>query len=568
MSIFNAITSKKPKKSVFDLSHDVKTTASMGLLYPILCEPVLPGDKWRVNTEIQCRLAPMLAPVMSRMDIYVHYFFVPNRLVWSDFQKFITGGENGTEEVPFPTFYLQDLYTLDLLKSGSLADHFGVQSKNYDSEVTFESNDLISALPFKGYQLIWNEYYRDQNLMDEVSIRPEENGIITGSSRIRQLNLMHLRAWQKDYFTSALPWSQRGPAVTLPLGSEAYVSGDADIMLSPETGTSNRFRKQGIYDPNEAAGRYNSDLTNSIRVNVYDQGGSSSDMPTMAALNEGSSYKEVNIDLNKTHIAHTDGLPVDLSSATAVTINELRKASRLQEWFEKNARGGARYIEQIFSHFGVRSSDSRLQRPEFLGGNKIPIMTTDVLQTSASQEDSAQANYAGIGGAMSKTRGFKRFFEEHGYIFGIMSIRPKPAYMQGIKKDLQKFDRFDFGWPEFSQLGEQPILNKEIYFDFGSSELNNKTFGYTPRYAEYKFINNSVHGDFRNSLNFWHLARIFGGSPNLTGSFVTVNELRDELSRIFAVETQLGESLDHFWLNIHHNIKAVRPLPKYGIPVL
>ena len=223
MSIFNAVLKRKPKKSVFDLSHDVKLTATWGRLIPVLCEPCVPGDKWRINTEMHVRLAPMLAPIMHRIDVTMHYFFVPNRLLWDDFQKFITGGEDGTEEVAFPTFKLKDMADNGRLAHGALADYFGVQSYDEDELPTFPDSELISALPFRAYQLIYNQYYRDQNLEDEIAIATDSNGIQT-SAQMLAMTLWRGRAWRKDYFTSALPWVQRGPAVRLPMSGDAAVT--------------------------------------------------------------------------------------------------------------------------------------------------------------------------------------------------------------------------------------------------------------------------------------------------------------------------------------------------------
>ena len=573
MSIFNAVLKRKPKKSVFDLSHDVKLTATWGRLIPVLCEPCVPGDKWRINTEMHVRLAPMLAPIMHRIDVTMHYFFVPNRLIWDDFQKFITGGEDGTEEVAFPTFKLCQMADNGRLDHGQLADYFGVQSYDEDDLPSFSEGELVSALPFRAYQLIYNQYYRDQNLEDEIDIHSESNGILPVSQMLA-MTLWRGRAWRKDYFTSALPWVQRGPAVRLPMSGDAPVTdlagnnpGLRGVRVYEESGMSDGYQRvTGAFGDDLDLGNVPGDTSFH-----FDPQAEHSDILLAKgkdAQTGSVTYRAANIDLNSTNQVDLSDLKADLRNVNAATINELRRASRLQEWLETNARGGSRYIEQIFAHFGVKSSDSRLQRAEFLGGSVSPVVIGEVLQTSAAQSDSAQANPAGVGSTLSSGRVVKKFIEEHGYIIGIMSIRPTPAYATGIKKDLFKFDRFDFFFPEFAQLGEQPILRKELFLG-GDDEKNDEVFGYTPRYAEYKYIPNSVHGDFRTpSLATWHLARFFNDYPNLNANFVHVRGKEQDLERIFAAETQLGDNLDHFWVNLHHNIRAVRPMPKYNVPML
>jgi len=273
---------------------------------------------------------------------------------------------------------------------------------------------------------------------------------------------------------------------------------------------------------------------------------------------------------SRTYFNPNGSLKADLSQATGISINELRRGFSLQRWLENNARGGARYIEQILSHFGVRSSDARLQRPEYLGGTKTPVVISEVMQTSESQT-TPQGNYAGTGTSFGVGRAFKRFFEEHGYIIGIISIMPRSAYQQGVPRHFKKFDKFDFYWPEFAHLGEQEIKNSEIYYDYDSSVLaqkeNDKLFGYSPRYAEYRFINSSVHGDMATTLNFWHLGRIFDSRPGLNGDFVTCkSDTQDTgLNRVFAVT---DTNSHHLWVQMYVNCKALRPLPKYGTPGL
>lgn len=256
-------------------------------------------------------------------------------------------------------------------------------------------------------------------------------------------------------------------------------------------------------------------------------------------------------------------LKVDMGNVSAATINELRQAIKAQEFLELGARGGSRYIEQILAYFGVKSSDARLQRPEYLGGGKQPVVISDVLQTSETTQESPQGQPAGHGVSLGRSNSFKRFFEEHGYVIGIMSIMPQPCYQQGMPRQYTKFDRLEHYWPQFSHLGEQAIRKDELYYDPTNEIQNEETFGYAPRYAEYKFINSSVHGDFRTSLNFWHMGRIFDSCPNLNKDFVQFKP--GSVNRVFAVEDQ---QFNHLWINVRNNITALRPMPKYGTPLI
>ena len=547
--LFTTIATKKPKKSLFDLSFDNKLSLDMGKLVPILTQEVVPGDKFQLQAQIMLRFAPMLAPIMHRVDVYTHYFFVPNRLIWNDWEDFITGGKDGTL-APVPPYI--DLYSAkmagkaDFFKSGTLFDYMGCPS--IDSEMgTAAAVPRISSLPFRAYQLIYNEYYRDQNLINEIDF--SKGSGFENTAVIEKLLSLRNRCWQKDYFTSALPWTQRGVEVRLP------INGEANVIANPQAGTGllgSHFVAKRTVDGNISAnGTFNTNEYGEIRVN------------------DGSN----NVPIQMVPVPSDNGeypLIADLSNATAVTMNELRRAEKLQQWLEKNARGGARYVEQILSHFGVVSSDARLQRPEYLGGGKTPVVISEVLQTSASQEDSAQANPAGNGISVGTSHRFKKYFEEHGFIIGIMSVLPKTAYQQGVPRMFQRTDKFDYYYPEFAHLGEQEVLNSEIYLDYTSNNsfYNNGTFGYQSRYAEYKYNPDTVHGDFRDSLNFWHLGRIFNtnapdgegaGKPVLNQEFVESKPS----NRIFNVAT---DDIHHLWAEVYQDIKAIRPMPKYGTP--
>ena len=599
MSIFTHIPVKKPRRTAFNLSHNYKMTGEMGVLYPILCQDVLPGDTFKLNTEVFCRLLPMIAPLMSRVRIYTHFFFVPKRLVWDGWQEFITGASQSKsrkdidEFVP-PSYPRWGVHSSAVdgstgklpipFESGDLADYLGfpVFDKNdQDTRFSFFKNNgtnglLIDLLPFRAYQLIWNEYYRDENLQDEIDIMSKESGYVGVDTSegnkvdyLRSLMTLRRRAWKKDYFTSALPFAQAGPDVTLPL---AGYTGDDDLLVdflpsSPLGIDQIVFPSSGTYGANRTL--------NSSEPQREVPGGTLSYL-TSGPLNPSGNptgqrlFLDVPRDSDgvSAYGVKSEELREVLGSLGSATINELRRAFAAQRFLEVTARGGSRYIEQLYSVFGVRSSDARLQRPEYLGGSVQDIVVSDVLQTSATGAgDTPQANQAGVGASLGRSGGFKCWFEEHGYVIGILSVLPDASYQQGVPRQYMKFDRFDHYWPQFAHLGEQEIKQAELFYsgaplrptvapDFES----NPTFGYTPRYAEYKFIPSTVHGDFRDNLSFWHLGRIFNRPPGLNASFIAAEPRKD----VFAVSGV--DSTHHFLFNIQHHLKAIRPMPRFGTP--
>lgn len=572
--LFNTIRIKKPKRNKFNLSHDVKLSMRMGELIPIFCQDVVPGDTFKLNTELLIRFAPLAAPVMHRINVYTHFFFVPKRLVWDNWKTFITGGESGEETPAYPRINVnavaKQVSQWAILKkvfgTGTLADYLGFpvcDSLTEDGDLRFNENISrsfdIDALPFRAYQLIWNEYYRDQNLQEEVDIMKDVDGVVSSATgtdvdRVRLLMTLQKRAWTKDYFTSALPFVQRGGQVTLPLGGSGEIvskAGYTDVPVYPLDSV----------DP--STGKFpNTQVKN---VTTGDPTGAG----TLEATSSGlllANGKPAYIGTNSKVAIDVLGerTEVDLSNVSLATINELRRAIKAQEYLEATARGGSRYIEYIQSIFGVKSSDARLQRPEYLGGGKQPVLISDVMSTAETQNKPI-ATPAGAAASLGKTHSFKRYFEEFGYVIGIMSVLPVPAYQQGMPKQFMKFDRYDHYIPQFANLGEQEIRTTELYFDpapsAGVVDINDKLFGYAPRYAEYKFINSSVHGDFRTSLKYWHMGRIFGSRPALNSSFIQA----DPTERVFAVTSE-DDAFDKLWVNIHHNCVALRPMPKYGTP--
>lgn len=509
-NLFNSIQLTKPKKNVFDLSHDVKFTAKFGQLIPCGILETVPGDKFNLSAEILARFQPMVAPVMHRFDLSVHYFFVPNRILWKGWEEFITGAKlarPGYVEKVLPFLNLNETYTNPALSTGKLANNLGIPQMASGKTVK------VNALPFMAYQKIWWEYYRDQNVIDGDLPELSDGD---NQANLWWLTSLQLRAWEHDYFTSALPWAQKSNVdVTIP----GAIFKDVPVYVNnnPEN-TSGTFA--------DAGSGFTGSTTNKTTTDPNIPG--------------GFMY------------ADTGGL-----ESGATKINDLRRAFRLQEWLEKNARAGTRYVESILAHFGVKSSDARLQRPEYITGVKTPIQISEVLNTAGETGGLAQGNMAGhgIGAAGGYNGSF--FCEEHGWIIAVASVLPKTSYFQGIHRKFTKFDRLDFFWPEFANIGEQAIMNKEIY---ANSDTPEGTFGYIPRYAEYKFENNRVNGEFQTNLLHWHSARNFTAQPTLSQSFIQCQHNND----IFAVADEDNEPI---LIDVLHKVKAVRPMPKYGTPM-
>ena len=499
--------------NAFNLSHEVKLTCDMGNLVPIYLEEVVPGDIFRVNSQIVMRLAPLIAPIMQQVDVFTHFFFVPNRLIYDDWEKFITGGVDGKDASVVPTIKAPQTTGF---AEGSLGDYLGVPTGVAELEVL--------ALPFRAYDLVYNEWYRDETLQNEIAIS-KASGLDTTTAT----GLLN-RCYKKDYFTSCLPWPQRGDPVFLPLGTTAPV----------------------VWDNVADGYKVGNDMT----IHNGDQVGIVNKVDTFTGVEH--SYGG-SVDENGTVEGIVGGsLVTDLTKATAASINDIRTAFQIQRWLEKNARSGARYIELLRSHFNVRSSDYRLQRSEFLGGGRSPVVISEVLQTSATTNDSPQGNMAGHGFSAQRTHSFSRRFEEHGYVIGIMSIMPKASYMQGLNRLWSRRSRTDWYWPVFAHLGEQAVYNKELYAKNDAND--NKIFGYQGRYDEYRHHYGSVHGAFRSTMDDWHLARKFAALPTLNTDFLQCKP--DNNKRIFAVQDQP----DHCWCDIYHSIQAIRPIPKRSDP--
>lgn len=550
MSIFTKIKAAAVPRSKFNLSHDVKFSGNIGYLYPLLCQDIVPGDKWKIDGQLFVRFAPMFAPILQRMDMYCHYFFVPYRLIWDDFEEFISPKGDGTGVAPEIPYHA-NAHTCEAWSRyfgpGTLGDFLGLPSLQFKSSSELLTINFVE-LPFRAYNLIYNEYYRDENVVPEVEISKS-----SGAQRsLISSNFFKLkrRSWAKDYFTSALPWVQRGADVSLPL------TGDADVYLKTSDGTQ-PFPYQGVRVFQPGDGWLDSADNLELGTHRY----SSTDINTPP--NALSAYNSTDVAQGLRAAIDPNGtLAADMSGVTAATINELRECIALQHWQEISARSGARYKEMLWGHFHVMSKDARLDRPEFLGGGRAPIQISETFQTSNTKDEDAHLGYmagnaAGYGSKMS----MKHYFDEHGLLMAIVSFRPRASYMQGIPRYYMKKSRFDFYWPSFANLGEQPIANNEIFYD-PSNEFTTdpqQPFGYTPRYAEYKFINSSVHGKFLTDLDYWHLGRKFANQPLLNQSFLEVSGQ----DRIFHTTDAVD---DHLYCQMFFNIDARRPMPKFGTP--
>lgn len=501
MNIFNSVMQKKPKSNRFDLTHDVKLSGRMGNLIPTCLMECVPGDNVTLGSDIFLRFAPLIAPVMHRMDATIHYFFVPNRILWENWEKFIVNEPTGG----LPRILVDSSLTAEQLR---FLDYLGVPPPPPGGQLT-----EVSALPMAAYQAIYNEYYRDQNLVPEVNYK-----LVDGLQAVGELCTLRKRSWEHDYFTSSLPFAQKGAAVDIPLG-------DVELKANWDNYGKPNFKTDPTGVPGGAVLQDNTPGVDSIEIGAVP-------------------------------VAYD---PDGTLEVQATTINSLRRAMRLQEWLEKNARGGTRYIENILAHFGVKSSDSRLQRPEYITGVKTPVVVSEVLNMTGESGGLPQGNMAGHAVSIGTGYTGRKFIEEHGYIIGILSVMPKTAYQQGIHRTFTKFDPLDFYWPSFANIGEQEVKVQEIYaYDTTKDDL----FGYVPRYAEYKFLPNRVAGDFRTTLDYWHLGRIFGNSPVLNEEFLEVTD--EDVDRIFAV----NDGNDNLYIQVLNKISAIRPMPVYGTPML
>lgn len=529
---FSKVKLTAPTKSTFDLSHDKRLSTRMGRLTPVLVQECVPSDMFYGSTEMLVRLAPLLAPIYDQIQVFVHFFFIANRLLWEDWEEFITGGRLGvgidplTAPIP-PYFDLGQRITANPTHWGpsSLADYMGIPNYPFAGDVAADYNGiLIDAMPHIAYQLVWWEYYRDRNFVDDADYAfPYASGNVGGG-----LTALRTRNYKHDYFTSALPFTQRGQSVLIPV--------DSEVIYMP---TTNFMENDGTAFP--AATPANFPAGTGGLVNVMTVGG---------------------------------GLParvenIDSVSNTTTTINDFRSAYALQVWLERNAVAGSRYIESNIAHFGNDrrlKQDARLQRPEYIGGGRIPVKISEVVSTAFSSDGTdivPLANMGGHGVTYGNTNHFQYFCPEHGFILGIMSIMNPPSYHQGLPRMFHRRSFLDYPWPTFAKLGEQEVKKWELFADAANldeSAGDTPLFGYQSRYADWKYVPNTNHGAFHDTLLFWTLTREFSSSPELGEAF---NLFEDSTqNRIFAV----NGTEDNFWIYIHNKVTVKRPLPYFGTP--
>lgn len=560
----------RPRRTAFDLSYEKKFDCQFGELVPVMCDEVVPGDHFTIGCEQVVRFHPMVVPILHEVSVSTHYFFVPYRLLWNDWENFISGGPDGKFNRPLPRWKVPT--------SGAgpnappylmLWDYMGFPCQH----VTITQNPNVFtpiSFPKRAYNFVWNEFYRDENFQAKIGHTSPDDDSPFDPETLDANEYLLLRNWKKDYFTSALPWQQRGEPVAFPINGVAPVMFQ-DFKEDPTGNNPYGYVWNGLTPPSypsPGAGDSSSRLR-AIQNASFPGNAAGETLYAAGTEYEGSEPQS----LYRVGPAYAD-----LSRAGSFDVKDLRLAVQLQKWLERNARGGVRYVELLKTHFGVSPSDARLQRPEYIGGSKSPLIVSEVLQTSGTAgsypvgPDSPQGTMAGHALMASGNFVGKYFVKEYGLILGLLSVTINASYEDGIDRQWLRYLNTDFYWPEFVNLSEQGIYQGEIYFtgNPGSTVMETddaEVWGYQPQYDEMRIKRNMVCGSFRvnspNSLSYWHMGRAFNGMPSLSSNFIQMNPSSNEFQRPFAVSGVRQILVSHA-----NRIKAVRPLPYIGEPGL
>lgn len=537
-------------RSTFDRSSSVKTSFNAGDIVPFFLEEVLPGDTFNVKSSKVVRMQTLLTPMMDNVYLDTYYFFVPNRLVWSHWKEF--NGEN-TESAWIP----ETTYEVPQITSpanggwnvGTIADYFGIP--------TGIPNLSVSALPFRAYALVMNEWFRDQNLQDPLVV-PLDDATVAGVntdtfvSDVAKGGKPYIAAKYHDYFTSCLPSPQKGPDVLIPSATAGEYPVVPRSNVVPDSLLDGTRYSAKIYDADDDASKTRAG------IGFYVSADGLTGTQTTGILNIPSGRTGSVPVINNLWAVASGGL--------GATINQLRLAFQVQKLYERDARGGSRYIEILKSHFGVTSPDARLQRPEYLGGNRVPININQVIQQSGTQSGTTpQGTVVGMSQTTDSHSDFIKSFTEHGFILGVMCVRYDHTYQQGLERFWSRKDRFDYYWPVFANIGEQAVKNKEIYAQ-GNAE-DDEVFGYQEAWADYRYKPNRVTGEMRSayaqSLDVWHLADDYSTRPSLSDSWI--REDKANIDRVLAVQSSVS---NQFFADIYVQNRATRPMPVYSIPGL